>query len=137
MTVLCRRLWRLSTTPKKRICLIVVAINKIDKPDANPDRIMQQLTEHGLVPEEWGGEAICVPVSARTGQGLDRLLEMILLVAEMKELRANPDRPAKGTVIESRLDKGRGPAATLLVQNGTLRAGDIVIAAPASAESAR
>lgn len=107
---------------------IVVAINKIDKPDANPDRIMQQLTEHGLVPEEWGGEAICVPVSARTGQGLDRLLEMILLVAEMKELRANPDRPAKGTVIEARLDKGRGPVATLLVQNGTLRAGDIVIA---------
>ena len=87
---------------------IVVAINKIDKPDANPDRIMQQLTEHGLVPEEWGGEAICVPVSARTGQGLDRLLEMILLVAEMKELRANPDRPAKGTVIEARLDKGAG-----------------------------
>lgn len=107
---------------------IVVAINKIDKPDANPDRIMQQLTEHGLVPEEWGGEAICVPVSARTGQGLGRLLEMILLVAEMKELRANPDRPAKGTVIEARLDKGRGPVATLLVQNGTLRAGDIVIA---------
>ena len=107
---------------------IVVAINKIDKPDANPDRIMQQLTEHGLVPEEWGGETICVPVSARTSQGLDRLLEMILLVAEMKELRANPDRPAKGTVIEARLDKGRGPVATLLVQNGTLRAGDIVIA---------
>ena len=107
---------------------IVVAINKIDKPDANPDRIMQQLTEHGLVPEEWGGETICVPVSARTGQGLDRLLEMILLVAEMKELRANPDRPAKGTVIEARLDKGRGPVATLLVQNGTLHVGDIVIA---------
>jgi translation initiation factor IF-2 len=107
---------------------IIVAINKMDKQEANPDRIMQQLTEHNLVPEEWGGDVICVPVSAHTGQGIDKLLEMILLVAEMKELRANPDRAAKGTVIEARLDKGRGPVATLLVQNGTLRTGDVLVA---------
>jgi translation initiation factor IF-2 len=107
---------------------IIVAINKMDKPEANPDRIMQQLTEHELVPEEWGGDTICVPVSAHTGMGLDRLLEMVLLVAEMKELRANPDRAAKGTVIEARLDKGRGPIATVLVQNGTLRTGDAIVA---------
>jgi len=107
---------------------IIVAVNKIDKPEANPDRVLQQLTEHELVPEEWGGDVICVPVSAKTGQGIDRLLEMILLLAEMKELRANPNRAAKGTVIEARLDKGRGPVATLLVQNGTLRTGDVLVA---------
>jgi len=107
---------------------IVVAINKMDKPTANPDRIMQQLTEHELVPEEWGGDVICVPVSAKTGMGLDSLLENVLLLAEMRELRANPDRAAKGVVIEARLDKGRGPIATVLVQNGTLHAGDIIVA---------
>ncbi len=107
---------------------IIVAINKMDKPTANPDRIMQQLTEYGLVPEEWGGDVICVPVSALTGNGIDNLLESVLLVAEMQELKANPDRAAKGTVIEARLDKGRGPIATLLVQNGTLRSGDVVVA---------
>ncbi len=110
---------------------IIVAINKMDKLEANPDRVMQQLTEHELVPEEWGGDVICVPVSAHTGMGLDRLLEMVLLVAEMKELRANPDRAAKGTVVEARLDKGRGPIATILVQNGTLHPGDIVVAGTA------
>ena len=107
---------------------IIVAINKMDKPAANPDRVMQQLTEHELVPEEWGGDVICVPVSAHTGMGIDKLLEMVLLVAEMKELRANPDRAAKGTVIEARLDKGRGPIATVLVQNGTLHTGDVLVA---------
>ena len=107
---------------------IIVAINKMDKEGANPDRIKQQLTEHGLVPEEWGGDAICVPVSAKTHMGIDNLLESILLVAEMAELKANPNRAAKGVVIEARLDKGRGPVATLLVQNGTLNAGDIVVA---------
>ena len=107
---------------------IIVAINKMDKPEANPDRIMQQLTEHSLVPEEWGGDIICVPVSAKTHNGIDNLLENVLLVAEMLELKANPDRRAKGVVIEARLDKGRGPVATLLVQNGTLNAGDIIVA---------
>ncbi len=107
---------------------IVVAINKMDKPTANPDRVLQQLTEYELVPEEWGGDVICVPVSAVTGMGLDKLLESVQLVAEMKELRANPDRAAKGVVIEARLDKGRGPIATVLVQNGTLHAGDILVA---------
>ncbi len=107
---------------------IIVAINKMDKEGANPDRIKQQLTEHSLVPEEWGGETICVPVSAKTHMGIDSLLESILLVAEMAELKANPNRAAKGVVIEARLDKGRGPIATLLVQNGTLNAGDIVVA---------
>ena len=107
---------------------IIVAINKMDKPTANPDRVMQQLTEHEIVPEAWGGDAICVPVSAHTGMGISDLLENVLLVAEMKELKANPDRAAKGTVIEARLDKGRGPIATVLVQNGTLKAGDIVVA---------
>ncbi len=107
---------------------IIVAINKMDKPDANPDRIKQQLTEHMLVPEEWGGDVICVPVSAKTHEGIDKLLESILLVAEMMELKANPDRRAKGVVIEARLDKGRGPVATLLVQNGTLHTGDIIVA---------
>ncbi len=107
---------------------IIVAINKMDKDGANPDRIKQQLTEHNLVPEEWGGETICVPVSAKTHMGIDSLLESILLVAEMAELKANPNRAAKGVVIEAKLDKGRGPVATLLVQNGTLNAGDIVVA---------
>ena len=107
---------------------IIVAINKMDKPEANPDRILQQLTEHSLVPEEWGGDIICVPVSAKTHNGIDKLLENVLLVAEMLELKANPDRRAKGVVIEARLDKGRGPVATLLVQNGTLNAGDIIVA---------
>ena len=110
---------------------VIVAINKMDKPGANPDRIMQQLTEHGLVPEEWGGDTICVPVSAKTHMGIDSLLESILLVAEMSELRANPDRAAKGVVIEARLDKSRGPIATLLVQNGTLKSGDIIVAGTA------
>ncbi len=110
---------------------IIVAINKMDKPTANPDKVMQQLTEYELVPEEWGGDVICVPVSALTGKGIDQLLESVLLVAEIKELKANPDRAAKGTVIEARLDKGRGPIATLLVQNGTLHAGDIVVAGTA------
>ena len=107
---------------------IIVAINKMDKPKANPDRIKQQLTEHGLVTEEWGGDIICVPVSAKTHAGIDDLLDNVLLVAEMLELKANPNRRAKGVVIEARLDKGRGPIATLLVQNGTLKSGDIVIA---------
>lgn len=107
---------------------IIVAINKMDKEGADPQRVMQQLTEYSLVPEEWGGDVICVPVSAKTGMGLDKLLETILLVAEMSELRANPDRAAKGVVIEAKLDKGRGPIATLLVQNGTLHTGDIVVA---------
>lgn len=107
---------------------IIVAINKMDKEGANPDKVMQQLTEHELVPEEWGGDVICVPVSAKTKMGIDKLLETILLVAEMAELKANPDRQAKGVVIEAKLDKGRGPVATLLVQNGTLNAGDILVA---------
>ena len=107
---------------------VIVAINKMDKPEANPDRILQQLTEHELVPEEWGGDTICVPVSAKTHDGIDNLLENILLVAEMMELKANPDRRAKGIVIEARLDKGRGPVASLLVQNGTLNSGDIIVA---------
>ena len=110
---------------------IIVAINKMDKPAANPDRVLQQLTEYELVPEEWGGDVICVPVSAHTGMGMDQLLESILLVAEMKELKANPDRAAKGTVVEARLDKGRGPIATVLVQNGTLHSGDIIVAGTA------
>ncbi|MBR0467043.1 MAG: translation initiation factor IF-2 [Clostridia bacterium] len=107
---------------------IIVAINKMDKPDANPDRIMQQLTEHELVPEEWGGDVICVKVSAKTHEGIDELLQNVLLVAEMQELKANPNRKAKGVVIEARLDKGKGPVATLLVQNGTLNFGDIIVA---------
>ena len=110
---------------------IIVAINKMDKPEANPDKVMQQLTEYELVPEEWGGDVICVPVSALTGNGIDKLLETVLLVAEMKELRANPDRAAKGSVIEARLDQGRGPIATVLVQNGTLHAGDVLVAGSA------
>ena len=110
---------------------IIVAINKMDKPTANPERIMTQLTEHELVPEEWGGDTIICPISAKTGMGLDNLLEMISLTAEVQELKANPDRRAKGTVIEARLDKTRGPIATLLVQNGTLNQGDIIIAGTA------
>lgn len=110
---------------------IIVAINKMDKEGANPERIKQQLTEYSLVPEEWGGDTICVPVSAKTQMGIDSLLESILLVAEMAELKANPNRAAKGVVIEARLDKGRGPVATLLVQNGTLRSGDIIVAGTA------
>ena len=110
---------------------MVVAINKMDKPDASPDRILQQLTEHEIVPEDWGGDTICVPVSAKTGMNLDQLLESVLLVAEMLELKANPNRAAKGVVIEAKLDTGRGPVATLLVQNGTLNTGDIVVAGTA------
>ena len=110
---------------------IIVAINKMDKPEANPDRIKQQLTEYELIPEEWGGETIICPISAKTGMGLDNLREMVLLTAEVQELKANPNRRAKGVVIEARLDKTRGPIATLLVQNGTLNQGDIVIAGTA------
>ncbi len=107
---------------------IIVAINKMDKMSANPERVMEQLTEHELVPEAWGGDTPCIPVSAHTKQGMDDLLEMILLTADMMELKANPDRAAKGTVIEARLDKGMGPVATVLVQNGTLHAGDTIVA---------
>ena len=110
---------------------VIVAINKMDKEGANPDRIKEELTKYGMVCEEWGGDVICVPVSAKTGEGIDDLLENILLVAETSELKANPDRRAKGTVVEARLDKGRGPIATLLVQNGTLHAGDVIIAGTA------
>ncbi|HEV2358195.1 MAG TPA: translation initiation factor IF-2, partial [bacterium] len=106
---------------------VVVAINKIDLPQVNPDRVKQQLVDLGLVPEDWGGDTIMVPVSARQGTGLDTLLEMILLVAELRDLRATPEKPARGTVVEARLDKGRGPVATVLVQDGTLRAGDAVV----------
>ncbi|ONK23207.1 translation initiation factor IF-2 [Bacillus sp. VT-16-64] len=107
---------------------IIVAVNKIDKPTANPDRVMQELTEHGLVPEDWGGDTIFVPISALKGEGIDSLLEMVLLVSEVEELKANPARLALGTVIEAQLDKGRGPVATLLVQNGTLKVGDPIVA---------
>ncbi len=110
---------------------IIVAINKMDKDGANPEAVKQQLTEYDLVPEEWGGDVPCIPVSAKTKQGIEDLLEMVLLVADMKELKANPDRAAKGTVIEARLDKGRGPVATMLVQNGTLKTGDILVAGTA------
>ena len=110
---------------------IIVAINKMDKPTANPDRIKQQLTEHGLLPEEWGGDTIICPISAKKGTGIDELLEMVLLTAEVQELKANPNRLGKGVVIEARLDKNRGPVATLLVQNGTLHQGDILIAGTA------
>jgi translation initiation factor IF-2 len=110
---------------------IIVAVNKMDKPGANPDRVMQQLTEYELVPEEWGGSTIVCKISALKGEGIDNLLEMVLLTAEMQELRANPNRLAKGTVIEAKLDKGRGPVATVLVQNGTLKSSDIVIAGTA------
>ena len=110
---------------------IIVAINKMDKPEANPDRIKQQLTEYDLIPEEWGGDTIICPISAKKGTGLEELLEMVLVTAEVAELKANPNRRAKGTVIEARLDKSRGPIATLLVQNGTLHQGDIIIAGTA------
>ena len=110
---------------------IIVAINKMDKPTANPDKIKQQLTEHGLLPEEWGGDTVICPISAKAGTGIDELLEMVLLTAEVQELKANPNRRAKGVVIEARLDKNRGPVATLLVQNGTLNQGDILIAGTA------
>ncbi|MBQ9673480.1 MAG: translation initiation factor IF-2 [Ruminococcus sp.] len=110
---------------------VIVAINKMDKPGANPDNVKQQLTEYGLVPEEWGGDIPCIPVSAKTKEGIEELLEMVLLVAEVKELKANPDRRAKGCVIEARLDRGRGPIATVLVQNGTLHKGDILVAGTA------
>lgn len=110
---------------------IIVAINKMDKETANPDRVKQELTEHGLVIEEWGGDVIAVPVSAKTGMGIDDLLESVLLVSEIKELKANPNKLAKGTVIDARLDKGKGPVATLLVQSGTLNTGDVIIAGTA------
>ncbi len=107
---------------------IIVAINKVDKPGANPDKVKQELTEYGLISEEWGGETICVSVSAKTKEGIENLLEMILIVSEMQELNANPNRTAKGTIIEAELDKGRGPVATVLVQNGTLNVGDCIVA---------
>ena len=110
---------------------VIVAINKMDKPTANPDHVKEQLTQYELVPEEWGGDTICVPVSAMTGEGIDNLLESINLVAELKELKANPHRRAKGAVVEARLDKGKGPVATILVQNGTLNQGDVIIAGTA------
>lgn len=110
---------------------IIVAINKMDKPGANPDKVLNELTEHDIVPEQWGGDVICVPVSAKTKEGLPQLLDTILLVAEMADLKANPDRQAKGVVIEAKLDKGRGPVATFLVQKGTLHTGDIVVAGTA------
>jgi translation initiation factor IF-2 len=110
---------------------VIVAINKMDKPEANPERIKEQLTAYELVPEEWGGDTIICPISAKTGQGIDNLLEMVILTAEMKELKANPNRTAHGAVIEAKLDKGRGPVATLLVQNGTLHQGDVIIAGTA------
>lgn len=110
---------------------IIVAINKMDKPCANPENIKQQLTEHGVIPEEWGGDTPCIPISAKKREGIDDLLEMVMLIADMKELKANPDRSAKGTIIEARLDKGRGPIATVLVQNGTLYVGDIIVAGTA------
>lgn len=107
---------------------LIVAINKMDKEGANPDRVKEELTKYDLVCEDWGGDVMCVPVSAKTGEGIDELLEDVLLIAEMQELKANPNRRAKGTVIEARLDKGRGPVATLLVQNGTLHTGDVILA---------
>ncbi|QEK12231.1 translation initiation factor IF-2 [Crassaminicella thermophila] len=107
---------------------MIVALNKIDKPNANPDRVKQELSENGVLIEEWGGDTICVPVSALKGEGIDNLLEMILLVAEMQELKANPNKLATGTVIEAKLDKSRGPVATILVQNGTLKVGDPIVA---------
>ena len=110
---------------------VVVAINKMDKPGANPEAIKQELTKYELVPEEWGGDTVCVPVSALTGRGIEDLLENVLIIAEMKQLKANPNRKAKGIVIEARLDKGKGPVATVLVQNGTLHTGDTVIAGTA------
>lgn len=111
---------------------IIVAINKMDKPEANPDRIKQELLDNGLMPEDWGGDTITVPVSAKQREGIDELLEMVLLVAEMQELRANPNRNAVGTIIEAQLDKGKGPMATVLVQKGTLKVGDTIVSGTAS-----
>ena len=111
---------------------IIVAINKMDKPEANIDRVRQELMEYDLVAEEWGGDTINVGVSAKKGQGIDELLEMILMVAEMEELKANPNRYAVGTIIEAQLDKGRGPVATVLIQKGTLKAGDMVVSGTTS-----
>lgn len=110
---------------------IIVAINKMDRPGANPDHVKQQLAEHELIPEDWGGDTIMVPVSAHQKTGISELLEMILLVAEMQDLKANPSLPAHGTIIEAQLDKGRGPVATVLVQRGTLQIGDTIIAGTA------
>ena len=110
---------------------MIVAINKMDKPEANPDRVKQQLADNEVLPEEWGGDTICVPISAKKGEGIDKLLEMVLLVAEMQDLKANPDRSAVGTIIEAKLDKGKGPVATVLVQNGTLKTGDHVVSGTA------
>src|SRR5699024_77635 len=106
---------------------IIIAVNKMDKDTANPDRVMQELTEYELIPEDWGGSTIFVPLSAKKGEGIDDLLEMVLLVAEMEELKANPDKPAFGTVIDAQLDKGRGAVASLLVQEGTLSVGDSIV----------
>ena len=106
---------------------ILVAVNKIDKPEANPDRVLTELTEYGLTPEAWGGDTIVTNISAKTGQGVDELLENILLVAEMEDYKANPNRYAMGTVVESRLDKSQGPVVSVLVQNGTLRLGDPIV----------
>lgn len=106
---------------------IIVAVNKIDKPTANPDRVMQELAEYNLIPEDWGGDTIFVPLSALSGEGIDDLLEMLILVSEVQELKANPNKAAVGTVIEAELDKSRGPAASLLVQNGTLNVGDALV----------
>ena len=124
MTGLCPRPGRPSTTPRTRKVPIVVAINKIDKPTAQPDRVKRELSEQGLVPEEWGGDTVMVEVSAVQKMGINDLLEMILLVADMRDLKANPNRPAMGTVIEAKLDRGRGPVATVLINKGTLRIGD-------------
>jgi translation initiation factor IF-2 len=106
---------------------IVVAINKIDKPEANLDRIKQDLANHGLQPEDWGGDTVTVPVSAKTREGLPSLLEMLLLQADLLDLKANPDKPARGAIVEAKLDRGRGPVATVLVQEGTLKPGDLSV----------
>ena len=116
---------------------IVVAVNKIDKPDAQPDRVRQQLSDRGLMPEEWGGTTVFVNVSAKKKQNLEQLLEMLLLVADMQEFKANPKKPALGTVLEARLDKGRGPVATVLVQDGTLSIGDTVVAGAVDGQDPR
>jgi translation initiation factor IF-2 len=111
---------------------IIVAINKMDRPNAQPDRVKQELMNHGLIPEDWGGDTVCVPVSALKGENLDELLEMIVLTAEMEELKANPTRPANGIIVEAELDRGRGPVATILIKNGTLKVGDAIVAGLAS-----
>ena len=127
MTVLCHKRLKQLTMRRQRGVPIIVAVNKMDKPVANPDRVMQELTEYELVPEAWGGDTIFVPISAIQGEGIDNLLETILLVSEVEEYKANPNRYATGTVIEAQLDKGKGTIATLLVQNGTLRVGDPIV----------